>query len=228
MILLFLFLLTTHASIIQQPVLHHHIDLCFTNVFGFEFYDISQHDDTLTVAQHLHQCIIQQPIYANTDRQQVQDIIEPEVSVIIEYIKYLEQNRTKYQDDTTVFLHQINTFLDRLIKESEAFIKNIQAIESATNKISMKSIAARIDTVPLEEMMLSWDMTVKAIQRNQNHSQLIALLNQTYIYTNDIETSYQNVLQTREKIKERRKEYYELEQNIKTHLMAYIDSITWK
>ena len=66
MILLFLLLFTTHASIIQQPVLHHHVDLCFTNVFGFEFYDISQHDDMLSVAQHLHQCIIQQPIYANT------------------------------------------------------------------------------------------------------------------------------------------------------------------
>lgn len=227
MILLFLLLFTTNASIIQQPVLHHHIDLCFTNVFGFEFYDISQHDDMLSVAQHLHQCIIQQPIYANTDRQQVQHIIEPEVNVIIKYIKHLEGNRTKYQDDTTVFLHQINTFLDRLIKESEAFIKNIQSIESATNKISMKSIAARIDTVPLEEMMLSWDMTVKSIERNQNHSQLVALLNQTYIYTNDIETSYQNVLKTREELKQKRKEYYNLEQNIKTHLMAYIDSITW-
>lgn len=227
MILLFLFLLTTHASIIQQPVLHHHIDLCFTNVFGFEFYDISQHDDTLTVAQHLHQCIIQQPIYANTDRQQVQQIIEPEVNVIIKYIKHLEGNRTKYQDDTTVFLHQINTFLDRLVKESEAFIKNIQSIERATNKISMQSIAARIDTVPLEEMMLSWDMTVKAIQHNQNHSQLVALLNQTYTYTNDIETSYQNVLKTREELKQKRKEYYNLEQTIKTHLMTYIDSITW-
>jgi len=227
MLLLFLCLLATNASIIQQPVLHHHIDLCFTNVFGFEFYDISQHDDTYTIAQHLHQCIIQQPIYANTDRQEVQHIIQPEVDVIVDFIQHLEGNRTNYQDQTSIFLHQLKTFLDRLVQESQQFIGHVQTIEASTKKISMQSIAARIDTVPLQEMMLSWDMTLTQIQHNQNHSQLTTLLNQTKTYKDNINTAYQHVLHTRDQLKHRRKEYYQLEETIKTHLMTYIDSITW-
>ena len=226
-ILYFLFLIFTHAEIIHQSVLRHHIDLCFTNVFGFEFYDLSQHDDLSSVAQHLHGCIIQQPIYANTDRQEVENIIRPEVDAIINEIKNLGSNRTVYHDRMQIFLHQIQSFLDQLVEESETFLRNVQTIEGATRKISMQSIASRVDTVPLEEMMLTWHMSIRNIQMAQNKSTLIKLLNDTKTYRDDIDRAYLWVLKAREELQDKRKEYYSLEENIKTHLTTYIDSITW-